>query len=72
MPDCLLQARLEVLDNPFEQHKITMLGESSTNDLVFDGLPEGAADEMRLPDTPLTIPCHLTFSIQSLTTKHYR
>ena len=60
------------MDNPFEQHKIIMLGESSTNDLVFDGLPEGAADEMRLPDTPLDTPCHLTFSIQSLTTKHVR
>ena len=64
--------RLEVMDNPFEQHRIALLGESSTNDLVFDGLPEGAADEMRLPDTPLSAPCSLTFSIQSLSSKHFR
>ncbi|KAK9833148.1 hypothetical protein WJX74_008612 [Apatococcus lobatus] len=66
------EMRLEVMDNPFEQHKVALLGESSTNDLVFDGLPEGAADEMRLPDTPLSTPCSLTFSIQSLTSKHFR
>lgn len=64
--------RLEVMDNPFEQHKIALLGESSTYDLIFEGLPEGAADEMRLPDTPLNSPCSLTFHIKNLATKHFK
>ncbi|CAG9464033.1 unnamed protein product [Pedinophyceae sp. YPF-701] len=63
---------LDVRQNPFEQTRIKVLGECFTEDVIFQGLPDGADHELRFPDTPINADTPITFTVRNLSQKALR
>lgn len=38
------------LNNPFEQHKVLLTGEGFTENIIFEGLPNGSEDDLQIGD----------------------
>ncbi len=40
--------------------------------LAFEGLPGESVDELKLDDVPLNVPAQMSFTLRSMSEKHYR
>ena len=49
--------------NPYEQHKVLLMGEGYAEAVTFEGLPEGLEDELVIGDTIVNKAKSATFSI---------
>ena len=63
---------MEVQQNPFEHMKIPVTGECYMEVLAFEGLPGESVDELKLDDVPLNMPAQMSFTLRSMSEKHFR
>jgi hypothetical protein len=63
--------RLKVQQNPFENYQVRLSGEAYMEDVVYEGLPGDAEDELRFSDGPLGVPRSVAFTLRNLSDKHY-
>lgn len=67
-----MQVIIEVQQNPFEKHRVAVMGECYTEALALEGLPQDSTDELRLPDLPLNQTGHTAFVLHNMSDKPYR
>ena len=68
----VLQVVIDVQQNPFEKHRVAVLGECYMEALAFEGLPQESSDELRLPDIPLNQTGRTAFALRNMSDKPYR
>ena len=68
----VVQVVVDVQQNPFERHRIAVLGECYMEALTFEGLPQDGTDELRLPDLPLNQPGRTAFALRNASASPYR
>ncbi|KAK9824158.1 hypothetical protein WJX72_008157 [[Myrmecia] bisecta] len=66
------EVTIEVLQNPFERHRVAVTGECYMEDITFEGLPGEATDELRIPDCQLNSPVTIAFTLHNHSEKLYR
>ena len=68
----LLQVAIDVQQNPFEKHRVALVGECYLEALALVGLPQDCTDELRLPDLPLNQAGRTAFALRNMSDKPYR
>lgn len=68
----LLQVAIDVQQNPFEKHRVAIVGECYMEALALEGLPQDCTDELRLPDQPLNQMGSTAFTLRNMSDKPYR
>ena len=63
---------IDVQQNPFEKHRVAVMGECYTEALALEGLPQDCTDELRLPDLPLNQTGRTAFALRNMSDKPYR
>ncbi len=63
---------IDVQQNPFEKHRVALLGECYMEALALEGLPQEGTDELRLPDLPLNQTGRTAFAVHNISDKPYR
>lgn len=68
----LLQVAIDVQQNPFEKHRVAIMGECYLEALALEGLPQDCTDELRLPNLPLNQTGRTAFTLRNMSDKPYR
>lgn len=68
----LMQVFVDVQQNPFEKHRVAIVGECYMEALALEGLPQDCTDELRLPDLPLSQTGRTAFTLRNMSDKPYR
>ena len=68
----LMQVFVDVQQNPFEKHRVAIMGECYMEALALEGLPQDCTDELRLPDLPLGQTGRTAFTLRNMSEKPYR
>ena len=63
---------IDVQQNPFEKHRVAIMGECYMEALALEGLPQDCTDELRLPDLPLSQTGYTAFTLRNMSDKPYR
>ena len=66
------QVAIDVQQNPFEKHRVAIVGECYMEALALEGLPQDFTDELRLPDLPLSQTGYTAFTLRNMSDKPYR
>lgn len=68
----LMQVVIDVQQNPFEKHRVAVVGECYMEALTLEGLPQDSTDELRLPDLSLNQTGNTAFVLHNMSDKPYR
>ncbi|KAL0040642.1 hypothetical protein WJX79_000331 [Trebouxia sp. C0005] len=63
---------IDVQQNPFEKHRVAVVGECYMEALTLEGLPQDSTDELRLPDLSLNQTGRTAFVLHNMSDKPYR